>query len=514
MKSYFLAALALAGACAAHPAPAVPDPYREAAAFSDAAAYREARSRLIAEERSRRLDAALVVSADEEKANRALMAMKHAELDRTRANFPPARSFLLEKTKQMIGESPVFEVMRRLPKGAVLHAHGGAMGDFRWLLSQTAHRPDAYINVNGGAGVVPGALRLAPQHPGEGWRPISELRAAARDAEGFDEQLLRSITLGEEDLTLPDIWAEFATIFRRVSGLMTDRSIHAEYWRRMMASLIDDNVQYLESRSAPVDPAILQDVRRVDPEFDIKFIPVAGRSVTRERLAQILSGVVDARVKDPDRVKGFDLVDEEDRHNTNLFYLEEILAARREAEQRGTTLPLYLHSGESNWVENENLYDAVLLGASRIGHGIALFKHPRLMEIVKARGVAVEVCPTSNQILGFVADLRNHPAVHYINSGLAVVLSPDDSAIMRNSISHDFYEAFMAWGLDLRGLKQLALNSLRHSAMNAEEKRRALEIWERRWDTFVRWINEEAEGRRQEAGGRRRIGISSAGRRL
>ena len=131
----------------------------------------------------------------------------------------------------------------------------------------------------------------------------------------------------------------------------------------------------------------------------------------------------------------------------------------------------------------------MLLGASRIGHGIALFKHPLLMEIVKSRQIAIEICPTSNQILGFVADLRNHPAVHYINSGLAVVLSPDDAAIMRNSISHDFYVAFMAWGLDLRALKQLALNSLVHSAMDADEKKRAIARWEKRWAEFVRWIN-------------------------
>jgi adenosine deaminase CECR1 len=188
-------------------------------------------------------------------------------------------------------------------------------------------------------------------------------------------------------------------------------------------------------------------------------------------------------------VKGFDLVEEEDRTNTNLFFAEELLAATRDAARRGVTLPLYLHSGESNWAENENLYDAVLLGASRIGHAVALVKHPLLMDIVKARGIAIEICPTSNQMLGYVPDLRNHPAVHYINAGIPIVLSPDDSGVMRNSLSHDFYVAFMAWGLDLRGLKQIAMNSLTYSAMSGDEKRRALEEWARRWSAFVTWLN-------------------------
>jgi adenosine deaminase CECR1 len=242
-----------------------------------------------------------------------------------------------------------------------------------------------------------------------------------------------------------------------------------------------------------MERSILLDVRTRDPDFDAKFIAAAGRSGSREQIAKSLANALDRRAKDPGQVIGFDLVQEEDRTNTNLHFVEELLAARHEAERRGIGLPLYLHSGETNWAENENVYDAILLGASRIGHGLALIKHPRLMQIVKERGIAVEVCPISNQILGYVADLRNHPAVHYINAGLPVVLSSDDPAVFRHTLSHDFYAAFMAWGLDLRSLKQLAMNSLTYSAMNADEKRRALAAWERRWATFIAWLNQRLE---------------------
>jgi adenosine deaminase CECR1 len=248
-------------------------------------------------------------------------------------------------------------------------------------------------------------------------------------------------------------------------------------------------VQYLESRTTQIDDALIAEARGRDPAFDVKFIPAAGRSNTRERMRALLAGALEKRANDPERIKGFDLVEEEDRTNTNLYFIEELLASRREAERRGVTLPLYLHSGESTWAENENLYDAVLLGAPRIGHGLALIKHPLLMDIVKSRGIAIEVCPISNQVLGYVPDLRNHPAVYYISAGLPVVLSPDDPAIMRHTVSDDFYVAFMAWGLDLRGLKQLAMNSLLYSTMTADERQRALASWRARWETFVQWLN-------------------------
>jgi adenosine deaminase CECR1 len=481
-----LAGIALLAGCASRTGWVPPEH------FPDVARYREARARLIDEERALRLGARAALSAAEQAANHRLMAMKQAELDRTRDWFPAAHSFLDPRTKEAIAGSPVLEVMRRLPKGGILHAHGSAMGDFRWLVSQATYRPDAYMYVGPAPAPPRGALRIASAPPGEGWRPIAELRAAAPDARAFDEEVYRSITLGEEDRLAPDIWAEFGRCFQRTSGLLFgDPSVQAAYWRNMLENLVAENVQYLESRSLPVDEAIVRDVRRLDPDFDVKFIVAAGRSGQRERVAEVLGRVVAERVRDPDRVKGFDLVEEEDRTHTNLFFVEELLAARREAERQGTSLPLYLHSGESNWAENENLYDAVLLGAPRIGHALALIKHPRLLEIVKRRGVALEVCPISNQILGFVPDLRNHPGAHYVSAGLPVVLSPDDPAMMQHTFSHDFYVAFMAWGLDLGSLKQLAMNSLLYSAMKPDEKAKAFASWRRRWDAFVEWLNQQ-----------------------
>jgi adenosine deaminase CECR1 len=389
-----------------------------------------------------------------------------------------------------MADSPLLQVMRRLPKGGILHSHGSAGGDFRWLIANATYRADAYIYMGTAGPTVHGALRVSKEPPGEDWRLISDERAAAPDAKAFDEALYQSITLGEEDRNTSDIWTEFTRCFQRFSGLLFgDRSVLDEYWRRQLLTMIDENIQYLETRNLPIAEAIVRDAQQRDPDFRINYIVYGGRSATRERLAQMLAQTIEQRAKDPSIV-GFDLVEEEDRTNTNLFFLEELLAARREADRRGVGLPLYLHSGETNWVENENIYDAILLGASRIGHGLALVKHPLLMDLVKARGIAVEVCPISNQLLGYVADLRSHPAVHYINAGLPIVLSPDDPAVMQHSLSHDFYVAFMAWGLDLKTLKQIAMNSLQYSAMDVAEKQRALSAWQRRWETFVRWVNE------------------------
>jgi hypothetical protein len=71
----FFVAAAISSGCASR-SPVVPTQH------ADIAAYREARERLIARERAMRLGAELVLSADEEAANRSLMALKRAELER------------------------------------------------------------------------------------------------------------------------------------------------------------------------------------------------------------------------------------------------------------------------------------------------------------------------------------------------------------------------------------------------------------------------------------------------
>jgi adenosine deaminase CECR1 len=452
--------------------------------------YMIARERLIQTEQGMRFDARINLTPEEEEASRRLMVLKQKEIERTREYFPPAHSFLKSKTRRLIDQSPLLEIFKRMPKGGILHVHGFAMGDLLWLVKHATYLPNCYIYQGNAEPPRKGTMRLLPEPPGEGWQLVSELREAAEEVEKFDEELYKSVTLGEEDLNQPDIWAEFRKCFARSLGMLRDEEIWDGYCRKMLKDLIEENVQYLETRGGIGDQEIIEEIQKDHPEFKVKYIVSLGRSASREKLAQGLNHALDLRAANPDVFIGIDLVEEEDKEHTNLFFINELLDALHNAEQSNITLPLYIHSGESNWMENDNILDAILLDAKRIGHGIALFKHPLLMQIAKDRDIAIEACPISNQVLGYVADLRNHPAVLYINSGLPVVICPDDPGIWKCTFSYDFYAAFMAWGLDLKCLKQLALNSLIYSAMDHEEKERALEYWREEWAKFITWMNE------------------------
>lgn len=109
--------------------------------------------------------------------------------------------------------------------------------------------------------------------------------------------------------------------------------------------------------------------------------------------------------------------------------------------------------------------------------------------MLKRNDIAVEVQPISSQVLRLVADPRNHPAAVLFSDNYPVVISSDDPSFWEATpLSHDFFVAFLGIASsrqDLRVLKQLAINSIKYSAMNNAEKLVAMVKWQTAWDKFV-----------------------------
>lgn len=176
------------------------------------------------------------------------------------------------------------------------------------------------------------------------------------------------------------------------------------------------------------------------------------------------------------------MVQEEDFSEPISSFMPEIFAAKKRADKEDIPFDLYLHAGESNSRKNKELYDAVLLGTRRIGHGFHLAYHPKLMEMVKSKGICIECCPVSNFVLGYILDLRNHPARGFLHQGLPVSINPDDPGFMGyEGVTLDYLYVFLSWDLDIADLKKLCLNSLTYSSITDEEKQTLLKFFDYKW---------------------------------
>lgn len=189
---------------------------------------------------------------------------------------------------------------------------------------------------------------------------------------------------------------------------------------------------------------------------------------------------------DPENPEDFiialDLVNEEDKSKPLSDYAYIFLAD----EFIESGLKYILHCGESLRMDNESVIDALLLGASRIGHGLNLYRFPLLMEIYRNADIAVELCPISNHRLGYVYDLRLHPGLLLMRSGIPAVLCSDDGIFMTQRPQVDeFFAAILSWNLNLGDIKALCRNSIQYACLSPEETDRLMQAWESQWNAFV-----------------------------
>ena len=133
---------------------------------------------------------------------------------------------------------------------------------------------------------------------------------------------------------------------------------------------------------------------------------------------------------------------------------------------------LTTHAGElwPGFVEPEGLRhhirDSVMIAsAERIGHGVDLTYEndaAGLLKTMASRGVAVEVCLTSNDVILGVSG-KAHPLRDYLAAGVPVALATDDPGVSRDDMTNQYMRAVQDQGLDYATLKRLARNSLEYS---------------------------------------------------
>jgi hypothetical protein len=113
-----------------------------------------------------------------------------------------------------------------------------------------------------------------------------------------------------------------------------------------------------------------------------------------------------------------------------------------------------------------HIRDSVIIaGAERIGHGVDIAYErdaTDLMRTMAARGVAVEICLTSNDVILGVRG-RAHPLPLYLANRVPVALATDDAGVSRDDMTNQYMRAVEDQGLRYEQLKQIARNSLEYA---------------------------------------------------
>ncbi|KAF5389871.1 hypothetical protein D9757_003578 [Collybiopsis confluens] len=528
--------------------------------FSSLSDYQTRRQDLILADRALRADHKTgQLSELEAQADKVIRDLRAAEAEsiwsREYEGIPhpfPGMEFLTGK-RSIIVQTKLFEILGKMPKGGLLHAHVDATVNVAHLLNLATKYPAIHVrastalNATNIGSVLP-ELRPLPEdlrssaglialtdsnYVPDTWVQFNKAKESFSPQlggpEGFDRWLTAAMTINPTEAyvthnTVTKIWQKFQSTFLVAAPLVRYRPIHKEYCREFILSSIADGISYVEPRinflKDIVRPFISADARSHVPHREIlqdfdevlnevkadlkaqgkgdhfigaRIIYTTIRFITPEELEWYLQECIDLKKEFPHLIAGFDLVGDENVLKPLIYYIEPLLKFRKMQEDAGVEIPFIFHGGETLGDGTEadmNLYDAILLGTKRIGHGFSLVKHPKLIEICKERDIAIEVCPISNEILRLTSSMHMHPLPILLNQGVPVALCSDDPSVFGNmGLTFDYFQVLAA--SEITGLIQLgemAKDSIKYSTLEQADKEQALSAWQKRWEEFLKYV--------------------------
>jgi adenosine deaminase CECR1 len=166
-------------------------------------------------------------------------------------------------------------------------------------------------------------------------------------------------------------------------------------------------------------------------------------------------------------------------------YPARFLETYRQLRRTHPTLPLSIHAGEMDG-PNHHIRDTLLLGASRIGHGVNLLGDPdTLLLLQQSRRVLIEINLISNRLLEYTPELSVHPFPEFLRTGIPVCLNTDDRGMWDSNLTDEYYTAVTLFNLSWGELATLGRNSLAYSFAQPELKASLLRDYEARLAAFA-----------------------------
>jgi adenosine deaminase CECR1 len=430
-----------------------------------------------------------------------MRAMRHLVLLLIAAASLPAAPFStrFEEIKRTATPAQLYAFLYALPKGGDLHNHLGGSARSEWWYAVATdparNGGDTFytrtrFHATPDTGVTPVLYHTVRQH---GYDALGgELRADYTRLDQLTPDQRRA-WLDALRLDRPGEGREefFEWVWPRLGQLGSNLPLMGEVLVEIIKAYGAEGMRYLETQQGPM--GFTDNRGRVIPPEEVA-------AYFRARLARPDAVATGVTVRFHATVLRFALRAEERLEELyrfvdanrdlwvaiNMAGIEEnnrghparFLAKYRELRQTIPTLPLSIHAGEMDW-HDSHVRDTLLLGASRIGHGLNLIRDPdTLLLLQQTRRTLVEINLISNRLLEYTPDLAQHPFPEYLRTGIPVCLNTDDRGMWDSNLTDEYYTAVTEYRLSWDELVQLGRNSITFSFAPPEVKAKLLAEYE------------------------------------
>ena len=303
-------------------------------------------------------------------------------------------------------------------------------------------------------------------------RPKTVLEIAKKDniklpTENLEE-FKKYLKVSEDNKDLVEYLKKFELPFLVMQSAENLKKVTFE----LLEDLAKENYIYVELRFAPhfhIDKGLSLDevvegvragIVQAEEKYDIKanLLLCVMRHLSEEKGFEIVEL---ARKNLGNKVVGIDLAGDEFNYSVKLF--EKVF---KKAEE--LTIPFTIHSGEARGAES--IYEALSVGALRLGHGVRAYEDKKLLEVLKERKITLECCPISNMNTQVFQDFSLYPLKKYINSGIKATINTDNRTVSDTNYEKEIEFLGKLTPLTIEEIKISNLNAIEGAFISREEK--------------------------------------------
>ncbi|MCW8092433.1 adenosine deaminase [Alteromonas sp. ASW11-130] len=235
----------------------------------------------------------------------------------------------------------------------------------------------------------------------------------------------------------------------------------------------NESLDYVELRFSPyymahahklpvdaVVEAVINGVKDGQKEFGVKanLIGILSRTFGVDCCELELQALLAHK----DHIVALDLAGDEAGYPAPLFSQH-----FNQAQRAGWAITV--HAGEA--AGSDSIWNAIrLLGASRIGHGVAAQNDDELLDYLAENQIGIESCPTSNYQTTTLVDTANHPMKSFFHRGIKVTLNTDDPGVSAIDLEHEYRVAYDVIGFTKEELATIQLNAVEQAFLSDDDK--------------------------------------------
>ncbi|KAF4635584.1 hypothetical protein G7Y89_g2511 [Cudoniella acicularis] len=293
--------------------------------------------------------------------------------------------------KNHMKTTKLWRIVQKMPKGALLHCHLGAMVDLEWVFNEALKTPGMCVSSSvplvdevarasaeveycfSKSGVEKGASIWGKKYVAKTWIPITV--AADSYPDGGRKVFVAwmkdrcSITQAESlqhHLGVDDVWRKLNSAFSILVGIIYYEPVMRQFLRQFFKTLLEDGVRWVEIRAAPFTKFNLEGeeepisepgpfLKVVQEEIErfknseegksflgARMIWVSIRFWNDKRLIEDMEHCIRLKSLYPDLISGYDLVGHEDTGRTLSSMAPSILYFRSQCASKKSHYPLLL----------------------------------------------------------------------------------------------------------------------------------------------------------------------------